>query len=140
MLSAMSVLPDPAELLAIATRIAGHAQHIRGGREQVQARLVAAHWHGVAATAFRVQAEATLAALDSAAKRLDHAADLLHVHAQSTGTRLRHVLDAAADGATLGADLLIHPERVGHDLGAIARSGARVVGDTVDSIVEFVSP
>jgi uncharacterized protein YukE len=120
----MSILPDPAELLAIADRIGSHAGAVRARAHQLGRAEAASGWSGLAADAFRLEAADTVAALVGAAGRLDDAADALRRHAARVrqALELLHALehraaalvDGAEHGIEHGIDALTHiPELVG---------------------------
>jgi uncharacterized protein YukE len=78
---ARSLLADPGELQAIAARIGLHAAQARTRSVGLAAAVGALDWRGLAAEAFRGQAEITTTGLRLAADRLDDAADSLRRHA-----------------------------------------------------------
>lgn len=135
----MSLLPDPAELLAVADRIAGHAAAARSQASRLGAAVATAHWHGVAADAFHVQAFGVVAGLRSAAARLDDAADALRRHARRVAETLADI-HRLADGlehvpghalrTVTGA--VTDPGQVVSDVTSLAGDAASVLGNTLD--------
>jgi hypothetical protein len=118
--SAMSILPDPAELRALADRIDHHATLARARATRLGAAVVATQWHGLAARAFDVQAAAAVGALRLAAGRLDDAADGLRRHADNVGAVLHTVETMVQAGLDTAEHLL--------------SAGGGLVGDALDLI------
>jgi hypothetical protein len=118
--SAMSLLPDPVELRALAQRIDHHAFAARARAVRLGDAIAATRWHGVAARAFDVQAAAALGALRAAAYRLNDAADALRRHADRVGTVLNTLENMVQAGLTTAEDLLA--------------AGGDLVGDALDVV------
>jgi uncharacterized protein YukE len=132
----MSLLPDPAEIYAIADRIAGHAVSARARADALGTAIAGADWHGLAAEAFDVMAYGVLGGLRRAADRLDDAADALRRHAST----VQHLLDTLAvlghDLLGLGFDLdltlldgMLHPELLLGDASDVLGEVGNVLGD-----------
>src|SRR4051794_514489 len=79
------LLPDPAELRALAGRIDAHARATRGRADRLRNQLAATDWRGLAARPLDGPADLTLHGLRGAAGRLDDAADALRRHADNVG-------------------------------------------------------
>ena len=97
----MSLLPDPAALLAVADRITRHAASLRRHAQLLVGSLAQATWHGHAARAFAHEAMEVCLSLRRSADRLDTAAGALRRHA----ARVRTELDVLARTATGAAHL-----------------------------------
>jgi uncharacterized protein YukE len=127
----MSFPFDPADLDAIADRIAGHAHAARERASGLAAALAPASWRGVAAAAFEAEAQLTIAALRSAAGRLDEAADALRRHATRVRAVLADVADLGLDAVHTAEDLARDPGHLLDDAGRLVRDGAGLVGDAL---------
>ncbi len=141
----MHLLPDPAELDAIAARIGMHGRTLSAHTHTLALSVAATHWQGVAADTFDLAADDTLAVLRSAAGQLEDAAAALHWHAQA----VRHVLDqlrglaasslgtlnsltdAMRDGLLDPAQLPADAARTLHAVGGLAGHLGRLTGDLV---------
>src|SRR5579875_890847 len=132
----MSVLPDPAELEAIAARIERHADTLRDQAARLVATLAATHWQGPAADAFHAQAHAVLLALRGSADRLDTAARALRRHADRVRALVADLAAAGTDGVRTAADLLMHPDHLLGDAGRLFGDGLDLAGDAL-SLVGF---
>ncbi|HEV7205716.1 MAG TPA: hypothetical protein VGN18_13990 [Jatrophihabitans sp.] len=105
----MSLLPDPADLRAIADRIAAHATGTRSRAHALGRATAESPWRGTAADVFGTSAAEVIGELRRAAARLDDAADALRRHADRIGeasalTLVEHeithgVLSGAVGGA-----------------------------------------
>jgi uncharacterized protein YukE len=115
----MPLLPDPAELDAIADRIGGHAVAARARATSLATAVAAAGWRGLAADAFCTEAFTIVAALRRAAGRLDSAADTLRRHAGN----LRALLD---DLALIGTDGMRALEGILTDPDGLVSDGKRI--------------
>lgn len=109
------MLPDPAELDAIARSIAAHADTARTRAARLVHAAHCAGWHGSAAAAFALTADDAAHALRLAAGRLDDAAAALHRHARA----VEHLLCVARAMAV----------RTEHGLEDLAGDAASLVGD-----------
>lgn len=127
----MSFLPDPSELYAVADRIGQHAAATRGRAFRLGAAVAAVDWLGVAATAFRAEAEVTIAALRSAAGRLDDAAAALRRHAGRVGALFDDLKDLGLDGLQALTDTAVHPDRLLSDGKQLLSDGADLVDDAL---------
>ncbi|WP_375480674.1 hypothetical protein [uncultured Jatrophihabitans sp.] len=132
----MSILPDPAELTAIADRIARHADATRARAERLRRAVAATHWHGLAATAFAATAAGVLFGLRTSAARLDDAADVLRAHAARVARVLAELAKTVSDAGRLaddlgagGADLATAPGRLPGDVAGVFGDGLNLVGD-----------
>jgi uncharacterized protein YukE len=137
----MPLPTDPGELDAIADRIADHAVAARDRAARLGAAVAAAHWHGIAATAFEGQAALTICALRSAADRLDDAAVALRRHAAAVRGLLAGLAGGALAALSGPTDLLTvlgdpgRALRIASDGGSGAISGgAHLLGGTVDAL------
>jgi uncharacterized protein YukE len=130
----MFPLPDPAELDALAERIADQAAAARERAGQLGGAVAALGWHGVAAIAFRGEAHVVIAALRAAAGRLDGAADALHRHAGKVRALGADLKDLGIDGARTAEDLVLHPGSLVADAGDLVSDGADLVGDALGLI------
>lgn len=126
----MPLLPDPAELRALAGRIDTHARATRALADRLGRQVAAAGWRGIAAQAFDGQADLTLHGLRVAAGRLDDAADALRRHADNVGRLIDTVAAIVRLGLGTTDDLLslsAHELRnVVEDFGAGVRTGLSV--------------
>lgn len=95
------LLPDPPELLALAVRIAAHADAARGEADRLDAAVRAVTWQGLAATAFDGLAAELSRALRGTADRLDAAATALRHHAYAVQDTLDTLRRLAGDGVSL---------------------------------------
>jgi len=134
-LHAMSVLPDPADLVAIADRIAAHAAATRDRAARLERAVAATGWAGFAASAFDHEAQLATGTLRSAAARLDTAADALRRHAARISSLIGDIVHLGADEVGLAKDALTHPGQVLPDAVDVAGDGVRVVGDVVGGTV-----
>lgn len=131
----MSLLPDPATLRALADRIDDHAGAARGRADRLAAAVAAAGWRGLAADAFRAESSVAVAALRSAAGRLEGAADALRRHARAVAAIGADLTVLAGDGLRAAGDLVRHPGdllgdagAVGGDVISLADDGLHLVG------------
>jgi uncharacterized protein YukE len=134
-LARVSVLPDPAELNAIADRIAGHAAAARDRAARLDGSIAGVGWRGPAAAAFLVQAQFATGSLRGAASRLDDAADALRRHAARVGAMVGDLARVGIAGVNL-ADDLVHV-RVGdamHDVGDVVSGAGDVLGDALGAL------
>jgi hypothetical protein len=135
MLRRVSALPDPADLNAIADRIAGHAAAARDRAGRLDQAAANADWSGVAADAFAAQAHVASGALRSAAAGLDAAADALRRHAE----RITGLVAAAArygmSELRMAGNLVLHPDEVPSDLGGLVHDGLSLAIHGVSAIV-----
>lgn len=81
----MSLLPDPAELRAIADRIGAHAAAARARAHALGRETAELPWRGRAADVFGGSVAEVVGDLRLAAARLDDAADALRRHATRIG-------------------------------------------------------
>jgi uncharacterized protein YukE len=130
----MSLLPDPAELNAIADRIGRHAAATRARAFHLGSALAGTGWHGRAADAFSAEAHVTLSALRSAAGRLDDAADALRRHAAKVGAVVDDLRGLGADGLKTLEDAVVHPDRLLADGRRLLGDGKALVGDALDLV------
>lgn len=131
MLRGMSVLPDPAELCAMADRIAGHASAARNRAARLDAAVGALGWHGAAAAACLAQVQVCTGGLRAAGDRLDASAGALRRHAERVSELLADASRLGADGAALFDDLLGDPAQVLPDAGRLLGDGLNVLGDAL---------
>jgi hypothetical protein len=134
----MSLLPDPADLVAIAGRITGHAEATRHRATQLEQTIAATDWTGLAAAAFRVEAQLATDTLRCAAARLDAAADALRRHAARVGDMLADLARLGSDELGLAGDLVRHPSEVPADAVHIVGDGIEVVGDAVSGVLGLI--
>lgn len=130
----MPGLPDPADLDALADRIAGHAGATRARATRLGAAVAATGWRGPAASAFGNQAEFAVAGLRAAALRLDDAADALRRHARHIGALFAGVQRLGVDELGLLDDALFHPGQLIPDTGELIGDGVGVLGDALGLI------
>lgn len=137
----MSLLPDPHELLAIADRIARHADAARTRADQLAAAVDSADWRGAAADVFHDKAHGVVTGLRTSAGRLDDAAAALRVHAHRVAhvlaelDRLGHdVTHLGGDLAHTARDILTAPGNLGNDAGHLLHDGADLVHHTLDLV------
>ena len=128
----MSALPDPAELAAIADRIAAHAAATRDRAAELDRAVAATGWTGAAATAFGLEAKMATDTLRSAASRLDTAADALRRHAARTSGLLADLARLGSAELELIGDVALHPGQVLPDALHILDGGLDLVGDALD--------
>jgi len=117
------LLPDPAELRALAGRIdaAAHATRLRADR--LGATVAAAGWRGPAARAFLAQAEFVLGALRGSAGRLDDAADAARRHAARVDVLVQTLTGLVRAGLATLPDLLALPSDVLQNIDALGVRG-----------------
>ena len=117
------LLPDPAELRALAGGIdaAAHATRLRADR--LGATLAATGWHGPAARAFLAQAEFVLSALRGSAGRLDDAADAARRHAARVDVLVQTLTGLVRAGLATLPDLLALPSDVLQNIDALGVRG-----------------
>lgn len=130
----MSFLFDPAELDAVADRIDRHAAATRARAVRLGAAVAAAEWRGVAAGAFRGEAQLTVSALRAAAGRLDDAADALRRHARRACVLYDDLKGLGLDGLQTLTDTVAHPNRLFSDGRRLLSDGAVLVGDALDLV------
>jgi uncharacterized protein YukE len=123
--AAAVLLPDPADLLAIAVRIAAHAAAVRVEADRLDASAAAVMWSGSAASAFDVVAAELTAGMRRAADRLDGAAAALRRHAYAVQDTLDSLRRLAGDGVWLGL-------AVGRGLLDEVANPSRLIGDMAD--------
>jgi hypothetical protein len=128
----MSFLPDPTELDAIAERISGHAAAARARAFDLGCAVAAADWRGVAASAFYGEAHVVVAALRSAAGRLDEAADALRRHARRVSVLYEDVKNLGLDSLQTAEDLIVRPDHLLSD-------GRRLFSDGMDLLDDALS-
>jgi hypothetical protein len=133
-LDGMVFLPDPSELYAVADRISQHAAATRARAFRLGAAVGAVDWRGLAATAFRAEAEVTLAALRSAAGRLDDAAAALRRHAGRVGALYDDLKDLGIDSLQALTDTVAHPDRLLSDGKQVLSDGAELAGDALSLV------
>jgi uncharacterized protein YukE len=134
----MSVLPDPADLAAIADRIAAHAAATRDRAARLDRAVAATGWTGVAAAVFHDEAQLATDTLRNAAARLDAAADALRRHAARIGTLIADIVHLGADEVGLMKDALTHPGQVLPDAVDVAGDGIHVLGDVAGGVVHGI--
>ena len=127
----MPLLPDPAELNAVADRINAHATATRDRASRLGAAVAAADWRGLAATAFHAEAQLTIGSLGIAAARLDDAADALRRHAGRVSSVLADLAALGSDGLQIAEDLVAHPDQLLSDAGKLLSDGADLAGDAL---------
>jgi hypothetical protein len=130
-LGAMSLLPDPTELAAVADRINRHAAATRARAANLGTAVATVDWRGVAASAFRAEAFVTIAALRAAAGRLDDAADALRQHARQVSVLYGDMADVGLDGVRLLTDAVTRPDRLLSDGRDLLTHGSHLVGDAL---------
>jgi uncharacterized protein YukE len=130
----MSFLPDPAELDALADRVARHAASTRARAAMLAASVANAGWHGLAADAFHREAHLAIAALRSSAGRLDDAADALRRHAGSVGRLIADGTRLGRDGLRTLTDAVTDPGALVSDGTALVADGGSLVGDGLHAI------
>lgn len=123
----MSVLPDPADLAAIADRIAGHAAAARDRASRLDRAVAAAGWTGSAASAFHLEAQVASDTLRSAASRLDDAADALRRHAARISGLLAGLIRLGTAELGLVKDALTDP-------GQLLPDTVDLIGDALNAI------
>jgi hypothetical protein len=127
----MSLLPDPAELYAIADRIARHASATRSRAAILGAAVAAVNWRGTAADAFTAQAYSVIAALRTAAGRMDNAADALRRHAGSVHTLVDELTLLGRGGIQALEDAGIDPASLLAGGKRIFAAGRSLLGDAL---------
>lgn len=125
----MSVLLDPAELAAIADRIAAHAAATRDRAFRLDHAVSATGWTGLAASAFDHEARMVTDRLRNAAARLDTAADALRRHAARVSALLADLARLGADELELAKDAIFHPDQLVPDAIGIVGDGYHAVTD-----------
>lgn len=130
----MSFLPDPGELYAVADRISQHAVATRARALRLSTAVGVLNWRGVAATAFQAEAQIAVAALRSAAGRLDDAADALRRHATRVGAVYEDAKHLGADGLRTLTDTVLRPDRLLSDSKQLLADGADLAGDALHAI------
>jgi hypothetical protein len=130
----MSALPDPADLVAIAARIAAHAAATRDRAVRLDRAIATTGWTGTAAAAFHLEAQPATDALRTASARLDAAADALRRHAGRISGLLADVARLGVAELGLVEDVLVHPGQVLPDVAHVVDDGFDVVGDALDLI------
>lgn len=137
----MSLLPDPAEIEAIADRIAAHAVAARARADILGRTIAGTNWHGFAADTFAAAAEAVLGGLRSSAQRLDAAADTLRRHAGNVRRMLDLLSRLSHDTLGLGIgidrtlyDGVFHPGHMLGDITGVFGDATEVLGDLGDLI------
>jgi uncharacterized protein YukE len=131
----MSFLPDPGELDAIAERISRHAATTRSRAFGLGAAVAAAQWHGVAANAFRDEAHVVVAALRTAAGRLDDAADALRRHARKVSVLYADVRNLGIDSLQAAEDVvLLRPDRLLSDGLQLFSDGTDLLDDALSLV------
>lgn len=130
----MPSLPDPDQLLSLASRISAHAALARQEAHRLTAAVGSVTWSGVAAGAFDAQAAEIVWSLRRCAARLDDAADALRRHAAAVAAvidtlrRLGHdAIEIASAIAHGTVDELLHPTHLisdaAHELGHLVGIG-----------------
>jgi uncharacterized protein YukE len=99
----MSSPIDPAELGALASRVDGWADELRGRAGSLLATAAATRWQSTAAEAFRRQASDLAGALRTSAVVVDEAAGALRRH----GRQVQIVQSAIAAPVEFAADLAL---------------------------------
>jgi uncharacterized protein YukE len=130
----MSLLPDPGELRAIAARIDDHAHAARTRAVGLADAIAATDWAGLAAGAFRGQAQLALSGLRSAAGRLDEAADALRRHADRVDGLLSALTTLVRGGIVTVEELLSLPTGAFSALLAVGPADAVRVLSTVRGV------
>jgi hypothetical protein len=133
-LAGMSFLPDTAELVEIADRISRHAASTRARALQLGSAMAAADWHGIAADAFSGEAHVAIAALRSAAGRLDDAADALRRHAGRVAAVVDELTAFGIDGLRTLEDIVARPGHLLSDGKRLLSDGKHLVGDALDLV------
>ena len=139
------LIPDPAELRALAGRVAHAADTARACADRLGWAVAATGWHGRAARAFAVQAEVAIGGLHTAAGRLQDAAGALRRHADHVDDVLNVALGLVRLGLGPLPDVLAHtPELLRplgaelHDVATAAKDVISDVGDTADAVLGCV--
>jgi len=139
------LIPDPAELRALAGRVAHAADTARACADRLGWAVAATGWHGRAARAFAVQAEVAIGGLHTAAGRLQDAAEALRRHADHVDDVLHVALGLVRLGLGPLPELLAHAPDVLrplgaelHDVAVTAKDVVLDVGDTVDDVLGCV--
>jgi hypothetical protein len=127
----MSFLPEPAELDALADRISRHAAATRARALRLGTSVATVGWHGLAAGAFRAEANVTITALRAAAGRLDDAADALRRHARRVSVLCDDLMLVGVDGLQVLADTVVHPDRLLRDGAQLLVDGGGLVDDAL---------
>jgi hypothetical protein len=130
----MSFLPDAAELHALADRIARHAAAARARALVLGTTVAAAGWHGPAADAFHGPAHVSIAALRSAAGRLDDAADALRRHAVKVGAVVADLKTFGVDSLQALEDVVVGPSRLLPDGKRLVSDGKHLVDDALELV------
>jgi uncharacterized protein YukE len=134
----MFLLPDPADLVAIAGRIAGHAAATRDRATRLDHAIADTGWTGAAAAAFRLEARPAIDTLRGAANRLDDAADALRRHAARIGDVLADLARLGSAELDLAGDLVLHPGQVLPDVVDVVGDGAHVVADVAGGVLDAI--
>lgn len=151
-MTAMSILPDPATLRAIAVRIGLQAEAARTRGTALDSAMAATGWHGLAATAFSILVRPVPGGLNTAAIDLDRAAHALRQLADNVEAILHDLSRAGLDIMGTGDDILTalrdgtdprtlitHPGRLLHDGVELGKDGVRLVGDGADLVEDVGS-
>lgn len=134
----MSVLPDPADLAAIADRIAAHAAATRDRAARLDHAVAVTGWTGIAANAFELEARLATDSLRGAADRLDTAADALRRHAARISALINDLARLGADELGLVTDVLTDPRGVVPDTLSVVGDGVHVLGDVAGGALHAI--
>lgn len=132
----MPVFVDPAELRAVAHRVAHHADHLRVRAAALALAAEQTRWHSPAAAGFRAQVHGITRDLRRGASELDAAATAMLRHADRVGSVLE-VVRGGWDSLVLGAasalgDLSVLGESA---LGEVGGLGESVLGGVGHALV-----
>ncbi len=122
---ALSVFADPAELRAVAHRIARHADHLRVRAAALAIAAEQARWYSPAAAGFRAQVQGITRDLRRGAGELDAAAAAMLRHADRVGS-VADLLRSEWDSLVLGGQAV---------LGDLAEIGESALGDVGHAII-----
>lgn len=124
----MRLLPNPADIDAVARGIAAHAAATRATAHRLErdtAAIGSGAWQGTAEAAFSVGAAETAAALRHAAVRLDDAAHALHRHARAVEHAVHGLRALALQTGRALDDLATSVE---HDATTVVSGAAHLIG------------
>ena len=124
----MSLLPDPADLLATADRISRHADALRARSSRLALAAADARWESPAARAFRVEVDGLGRHLRLSAGRIDDAADTLRRHARRIEHELAMARLAAHEAERLAAGAARGVESITGGALVVAHSALSMVG------------
>jgi uncharacterized protein YukE len=137
------LLPDPAELRALATRIDDAASAARDRGSRLGAAVAGTGWRGPAATAFDAQAGTAIGALRGAGGRLAEAADALRRHADAVEAEVDVLTGIVRAGLATLPELLDLPGDVlgglGREVDGLVTTAGDVAGHIAGSVAGHIA-